>query len=209
MSEQPLRTGSSSTRPPDLPSGLDESRNSETDTISQNVESILAFYSHEEKKISRSQRALENFVVFVGRVFFLFCILVFVGLWILANVLPSEFGGVQFDEPPFFWLQGIVSLVALLTTTIVLIKQNRMSKFEDQRAHLNLQIILLTEQKTTKIIHLLEELRRDLPMVKDRHDPEAAKFQRPTDPHRVLATIDEKRETEAQLRNTEDSDEKL
>ncbi|HEY3784125.1 MAG TPA: hypothetical protein VGL55_02465 [Steroidobacteraceae bacterium] len=36
---------------------------------------------------------------------------------------------------------------------------------------------MLTEQKVTKVIYLLEELRRDLPMVKDRHDPQAATVQ--------------------------------
>jgi uncharacterized membrane protein len=55
---------------------------------------------------------------------------------------------------------------------------------------------LLAAQKTTKLIDLTEELRRDLPMVKDRHDPQAAALQQPTDPHEVLATLDERRETE-------------
>ena len=65
---------------------------------------------------------------------------------------------------------------ALLTATVVLIKQNRLAKIEEQRAHLDLQLNLLTEQKTTKLIDLIEELRLDLPMVKNRHDPEAAAF---------------------------------
>jgi uncharacterized membrane protein len=47
----------------------------------------------------------------------------------------------------------------------------------------------LTEQKVTKLIHLLEELRRDLPMVKDRHDPEAASLQQRTDTAQVLSAL--------------------
>jgi uncharacterized membrane protein len=66
-----------------------------------------------------------------------------------------------------------------------------MEKLEERRAHLELQVNLLTEQKTTKLINLLEELRRDLPMIKDRHDPESAAFQQPTDPEAVLAALDE------------------
>ena len=89
----------------------------------------------------------------------------------------------------------IVSLGALITATVVLIKQNRLAKLEEQRAHLDLQVNLLTEQKVTKIINLLEELRHDLPMVKDRHDAEAMALQQPTDPHVVLAALDEQRET--------------
>jgi len=39
---------------------------------------------------------------------------------------------VAFDPPPFFWLQGIVSLGALLTATVVLTKQNRLAKLAEQ-----------------------------------------------------------------------------
>ena len=37
-------------------------------------------------------------------------------------------------------------------------KQNRMSKLADRRAHLGLQINLLTERETTKIIGMLLEI---------------------------------------------------
>ena len=60
--------------------------------------------------------------------------------------------------------------------------------------HLELQVNLLTEQKTTKIIRLLEELRHDLPMVKDRHDPEAAALQKPMDADGVLAALEQRRD---------------
>ncbi|MDE2160155.1 MAG: DUF1003 domain-containing protein, partial [Burkholderiales bacterium] len=96
-----------------------------------------------------------------------------------------------FDPAPFFWLLGCLSLLALLTTTVVLIRQERLADLEQRREHLDLQVNLLTEQKTTKLIHLIEELRRDMPMVRDRRDPESEMMQQATDPHRVLAGIDE------------------
>jgi hypothetical protein len=37
-------------------------------------------------------------------------------------------------------------------------------------------------------------VRRDLPNVKDRHDPEAAVLQQPMKPDQVLATLDEPQE---------------
>ena len=166
------------------------------DPINQNVEAILAFYTREEQKISRPQRVLETISGFVGRPVFLVSSLVFVALWIAANVFAPRFGFAVFDPPPFAWLQGIFSLGALLTTTVVLIRQNRLGKLEELRAHLDLQVNLLAEQKATKLIDLIEELRRDLPMVKDRSDPEAAVLQQPTDPNVVLATLDERREKE-------------
>ncbi len=57
-----------------------------------------------------------------------------------------------------------------------------------------MQVNLLTEQKTTKLIRLLEELRRDLPMVKNRHDPEAAALEKPTNPEEVLAVFEKRRD---------------
>ena len=174
------------------------------DQINQNIENILTFYKREEQKLSRSQRVLEYASNFIGRPYFLGSILIFVILWIAFNVMAMLNGWHEFDPPPFFWLQGIISLSALITTTVVLIKQNRLAKLEEQRAHLELQVNLLTEQKTTKLINLIEELRRDLPMVKDRHDPEAEAFQQPTDPDQVLTALDEWRETDVQTGNVED-----
>ena len=164
------------------------------DHVSQNIDSILAFYRREEKKISDSQRLLERVAGFMGRPSYLACVLLFVALWLLANALSERLGIQPPDPPPFFWLQGVVSLGALLTTTVVLITQNREAKLEEQRLHLELQVNLLTEQKTTKIIRLLEELRHDLPMIEDRHDPEAAALQKPIDADGVLAALEERRD---------------
>ncbi|HEV2979477.1 MAG TPA: DUF1003 domain-containing protein [Casimicrobiaceae bacterium] len=162
--------------------------------ISQNIDSIWTFYHREEQKISDSRRLLETVGGFMGRPFYLACVLCFVVLWLLANTLGVRLGFQPLDPPPFSWLQGIVSLGALLTTTVVLITQNREADLEEQRLELELQVNLLTEQKTTKLIRLLEELRRDLPMVKDRHDPEAAALQKPTNPEEVLAALEQRRD---------------
>ena len=102
----------------------------------------------------------------------------------------------EFDPAPYFWLQGMISLGSLLTTTVVLTKQNRLDKLAEQRAHLDLKVTLLTEQKVAKLIDLLEELRRDLPNVPDRHDPEAAVLQKSMNPGLVLAALDERVEPE-------------
>ena len=162
--------------------------------ISQNIDSILAFYRREEKKISDSQRLLEKVGGFMGRPSYLAYVLSLVAIWVVTNGLSEGLGFAALDPPPFFWLQGVVSLSALLTTTVVLIAQNRESKLEKQRLHLELQVNLLTEQKTTTIIRLLEELRHDLPMVKDRHDPQATEMQKPMDPDEVLAALEDRRE---------------
>jgi uncharacterized membrane protein len=185
------------TSPPDA---RDTPFESERDQISQNIEAVLEFYTREEQKISRWQRIVERISSFMGQPVFLSFILLFVALWVLANTVLRKFGMAEFDPAPFFWLQGIVALGALLTTTIVLTKQNRLAKLEEQRAHLDLKVTLLTEQKAAKLIDLLEELRRDLPNVRNRPDPEAAALQQSMNPDLVIAALDERSEADEQLK---------
>jgi len=173
---------------------------SEVDQISQNIEAVLDFYVREEQKISRPQRVLERISGFIGQPIFPGIILLFVAFWILANVLLRLSGKAEFDPAPFFWLQGIVSLSALLTATVVLGKQNRFAKLAEKREHLDLKLMLLTEQKAAKLIDLLEELRRDLPNVRDRHDSDAAALRQAMNPDMVLAALDERGEPDDKLK---------
>ena len=156
--------------------------------VAENIETILAFYKREEEKVSASRRMLEGVGGALGRPAFIAFTLAFAGSWIGAQLA----GWLDFDPPPFFWLQGMVSFSALLMATVILIKQNRQSKVEALHAHLDLQVNMLTEQKVSKLIELIEELRRDLPMVKDRHDAAAEALQEPADAREMLDTLKEK-----------------
>jgi uncharacterized membrane protein len=73
---------------------------------------------------------------------------------------------------------------------VVLITQNRQKKLTEQRRHLDLQINLLAEQKITKLIMMVEELRRDLPATHNARDPEVEAMMESVNPHEVLATLD-------------------
>ena len=95
------------------------------------------------------------------------------------------------DLPPFNLLQGIISLSALLMTTIVLITQQRQNRVTELRRQLDLQVNLLVEQKVTKLIALVEELRQDSPHVQDRQDPEVEALMEPVNPHEVVTTLNQ------------------
>jgi len=164
----------------------------DADATGQNIAAVLDFYSREEQRISRSQRVTEEISHFVGQPVFIAVLLAFVASWMLLNTGLHALRLREFDAPPFPWLQGVVSLSALLTSTIVLIRQNRLAKLAEQRAHLDLKVILLTEQKAAKMIDLIEELRRDLPNVRDRHDAEALALQQAMNPSLVLAALDQR-----------------
>jgi uncharacterized membrane protein len=57
----------------------------------------------------------------------------------------------------------------------------------------------LSEQKTTKVIALLEELRRDSPLVRNRVDEQADIMARPADPQSVNDAINETRSEAAHI----------
>ncbi len=163
----------------------------ESAEVGENICAVHDFYVREELKRSISQRYAETIGSFVGRPAFLIVILAFVILWIGINLSLLRWGRPMFDESPFFALQGIMGLAGLLTTVVVLIKQNRVSRLSEQRDHLDLKVTLLIEQKTAKLIELLEEMRRDLPNVPNRHDSGAAVLQQAMSPASVLAALDE------------------
>ena len=54
-----------------------------------------------------------------------------------------------------------------------------------------LELAILSEQKTAKVIHLLEESRRDNPLIRDRLDPQADAMAQLADPQLVLDAIKE------------------
>lgn len=160
------------------------------DPLGQNIEAIITLQARAEKDLSRTQRVVETVTAFFGRPLFLYIVVIGVTLWMVPNLLPPDFGFPQFDPPPFEWLDHILGFASVLMTTGVLIAQNRQEKMAEQRAQLSLQLNLLSEQKIAKLIALIEELRRDLPNVKNRHDPEAEVMQQAADPHLVIEVLE-------------------
>jgi len=192
MSNPPVTTGTRSTDDQAPAAGQQSNTaGNEHDQINLNIAAVRDFYDREEGKLSPSQRVLERISGLVGQTAFLAVILVFVATWITLNTVCRELGVTEFDPAPYFWLQGVIGLFALLTATVVLSKQNRLAKLAEQRANLDLKVTLLTEQKAAKLIDLLEELRRDLPNVKNRHDAAAETLQQAMNPSLVLAALDD------------------
>ena len=65
---------------------------------------------------------------------------------------------VAFDPFPYSLLNLVVALEAVFLTSVVLMTQNHMTRLADRRAHLDLQVNLLSEQELTAILHMLHAL---------------------------------------------------
>jgi uncharacterized membrane protein len=169
------------------PEHLDEAKQH----IAQNVETVAELRARSEENVGKHQRTIERVTAALGRPRSLYFITGFVIVWMVANHFLRTVGQTPFDPAPFFWLQGLVALSSLFMTTMVLTTQNRVTKHAEQRSHLDLQINLLAEQKTAKLIALIEELRRDMPTVRDRVDPVAEVMKEAIDPHAVMTAMEE------------------
>jgi uncharacterized membrane protein len=161
------------------------------DNRHENVETLASLRARAEQQVSRHQRRIESLTAQLGQPRSFYVIVVGVVAWSGFNLLAPRLGLRAFDPPPFVWLQGVVGLGALLMATIILITQNRQTKHAEQRSQLDLQVNLLAEQKAAKLIALIEELRRDLPTVRDRVDKVADAMEAPVDPHAVLSALED------------------
>jgi uncharacterized membrane protein len=168
-----------------------ETLSAHIDQIDQNIERVAAAQRREWATARPSQRRVERLSRIIGRPAYLIVLAAVIALWVGFNFASHLVGHASWDPPPFPLLDSVMTFLSLITTTTVLIAQTRQSKLEQQHSHLDLQVNLLTEQKVTKLIHLLEELRKDMPMVKDRHDPQAAALQEHTDALQVVSAIEE------------------
>jgi uncharacterized membrane protein len=161
------------------------------DQVHDNIATIAELRERIASGMSRHQRVLESFAQRLSRPVAVYALLGLVVGWVTYNAFAHRFGWHQLDGAPFFWLQGAVAFYAALVTTLVLVAQGRQREEAEQRGHLEFQLNLLAEQKTTKIIALLEELRRDLPNVRDRTDLVAEAMQQEVDPHAVHSAIND------------------
>ena len=101
-----------------------------------------------------------------------------------------------FDDAPFYWLQGIVSLTGVMLAVLILTTENRTAQIDLRRDRLDLQINLLTERKVAKLIDMVDALRRDLPQIPTHHDAEVAEFRESISPGDVARAIEERSQAE-------------
>ena len=125
--------------------------------IRRNIEAIVKLEEGYVQNRSVSERIADWIGGFSGSLTFVVIHAVFYGGWILINL--GVLGWFKrFDPFPFLLLSVVVSIEAIFLSTFVLMKQNRMSKRADQRAHLDLQINLLAEREMTLVLQMLQRI---------------------------------------------------
>ena len=159
----------------------------------RNIRSMASMEAEERLKRSLGERVGDAIASAAGQLWFLGLHAVWFSAWILLNLgfLP---GLMPFDPYPFSFLTFVVSLEAIFLSLFILISQGREMRQADLRAKLDLQINLLAENETTKLIQMVRELclAQGLPVA---HDPELEELVEATNPEGLMKEVKEACET--------------
>lgn len=164
----------------------------ESETARAAAESIRDVVALEEQALrdrSRGEWISDALISLIGRLGFVIAHAVLLAAWFVVNsgLLP---GVRPFDPFPFGILTLIVSAEGVLLTLFVLISQNRMSRQADLREHLTLQISVLAEKESTRMLEILESLRHRLGLAEP--DVDAQDLVTPTDVKTLARELKEK-----------------
>jgi uncharacterized membrane protein len=154
--------------------------------IEQTVQAIARLHAQHHRNATPLQRIVDRTTAIVAHPWFIVIVTFTVLAWMAGNLLALRVGGASLDRPAFPWLQGAGELAAIYITTLVLMSQRRKDELSELREQLTLELAVMIEQKGAKIIALIEEMRRDNPLVVNRIDQQANAMSTPADPVAVL-----------------------
>jgi uncharacterized membrane protein len=114
---------------------------------------------HEEEFLARrtvSERMGDRLGLLVGSLSFIAVHLGWFAIWILVNTL--HWGISHFDPAPFPLLDTLVALEAIFLASFIVMRQSRLSRRSDERAHLALQVLILTEKEVTAVLNIQRQM---------------------------------------------------
>lgn len=155
-----------------------------------NVNTIARLEKAAAEDRTITDRIVDSVTAFCGSMTFVYLHLFWFGGWIVWNQASFIPENLRVDPFPFGFLTMIVSLEAIMLSTFILISQNRQARLADRRNHLDLQINLLSEQESTKMLSLLDAIAQKLG-VNDQDDPEIEILEEATRPDRLVQQIEE------------------
>lgn len=153
----------------------------------RNIETIIQLEGKASQDRSRGEAIIHRITDFFGRLAVVYVHLVWFGVWIALNTLgPKKW---HFDPYPFEFLIFTLSLEAIFLSIFILISQNRQSRIDERRNHLELQINLLAEQENTKVLWMLERIAKHVG-ADISGDPDVRILAEATRPESLLDQID-------------------
>jgi uncharacterized membrane protein len=156
--------------------------------IQDHVELIA---KHEQEFLAnrtRAERLSDAVGSFIGSLAFVAAHLAVFAVWIIWNLLP---GTRHFDARPFGLLQTCVAMESILAASFILMRQARLGRRSDERDHLMLQVLLLTEKEITAVLGMDRKIATEMGLGQAANTPEVRQLSQATSIDEVAQTIKE------------------
>jgi uncharacterized membrane protein len=114
--------------------------------------------------------------------------LLFFACWMIFNTVPLTRSH-HFDPVPYSLLGTIVALEAILLASLIVMRQTRMSRRADERDHLMLQILLLTEKEITAVLGVDQKIAEQIGLDNVANSKEITELSQETSIDDVAETI--------------------
>ena len=140
------------------------------------------------------ERFSDSVASFVGSIGFVGVHLLLFVTWVVWNRMA---GLSRFDPAPFSLLATLLAMEAILLASLILMRQARVSRRADERDHLMLQILLLTEKEITAVLKMNRQIAQHVGAAEAAQTAEVRELSKHTSIEDVAQTIRESLPPEA------------
>ena len=158
-----------------------------TRVLDKNVRAVVGHRAEGQQARTHIERIVDRIAGFAGSMPFVYLHLVVFGGWLLVDM--GWIPGVPPQDPAFAILGTIASVEAIFLAAFVLMTQKRMADAAETRAHLALQVGLLSEHEMTRVLRLVTAMSQQMG-IQAASDPELQDLARDVAPEEVLKQIE-------------------
>jgi len=155
--------------------------------VLQNIRAVCELEQKALDERSLGERIGDGVSHHAGRAWFIVFHVIWFTSWIILNagLVPAV---PRFDPYPYPFLTFAVSLEAIFLSLFILMSQNREARQADQRAHLDLQINLLAELESTRMLEMLRALCEHHGLAAGL-SPDIEQLAKPTEPKTLVSEL--------------------
>lgn len=161
---------------------MDQDVKPTSEHVDETVEQLGRMYDEHRRNTSRTQRLANLITARLGKPAALIFVVLLMLVWVVGNYAARLNGWTPLEQFPYSGLEFVATVMALLVALLILTTQRHQDELAEKRSRLTLQIAALSEKKVAKVIELLEEQRRDNPMLPTRKDHAAQEMAVPVEP---------------------------
>jgi uncharacterized membrane protein len=154
-------------------------------------EQIELIAKHEEQFLvdrTPGEKISDAIACFIGSLTFVALHLAIFAFWIVWNLLPHT---KHFDAEPFSLLQTCVAMESILAASFILMRQARLGRRSDERDHLMLQVLMLTEKEITAVLGMDRKIATEMGLSRAANDPDVRALSQETSIDDMAQTIKE------------------